>query len=315
VKNKMSFEHTNSHDQDSGHPLAHTPPVQSANNSDSMAAEGPELTLNVPNKYWMSLEQFNGDPDFVKRAENEFKISPFAPDDAEDGFARRDFLKLMGASIAMAGATGCIRRPSQNIIPYVKAPKEIIPGEAAYYASTWYDGSQVCGVIVKTLEGRPIKLEGNADFPINFGGLPARAHAEVLSLYDPDRLKTPKRNLLNKNRDNRETVAATFDAADTAISAQLKKGGVAVLLGSQPASISGANLLSEFAKVYGAGIYQLQDPSVQALRSAQKKSYGTAATPRYNLLKSRFTVTIDADILGTWLNPAKISAALSHLRV
>lgn len=158
-------------------------------------------------EYWMSLEQYAGDTEFAKRAENEFLSSPLANEDGKDGFARREFLKLMGASIALA-STACIRRPVQKIIPYAKAPLEVTPGIPNFYASTWFDGIEGYGTLVKTVDGRPIKLEGNPLHPMNQGGLNARAHAEVLSLYDPDRLRGPVRNLPNKTRTNRETISA-----------------------------------------------------------------------------------------------------------
>jgi MoCo/4Fe-4S cofactor protein with predicted Tat translocation signal len=256
-------------------------------------AAGPE--------YWMSLEQFQGDPEFAKRAENEFLASPFAS--SQDGFARRDFLKLMGASIALASA-GCIRRPVQHIIPYAQAPKEVTPGIPNLYASTWYDGVEGYGVIAKTLEGRPIKLEGNPSHPMNLGSLTARGQAAVLSLYDPDRLKGPVRNLQNAERTNRETISSTWETLDQAVVEELRQGSVAVLSSTRP-SPSERAAIGDFLKAYQGRWVQYDSLPADDVAEAQRRSYGRAVVPRYRIDRADLIVSIDADFLGTYLSPAE----------
>jgi molybdopterin-containing oxidoreductase family iron-sulfur binding subunit len=253
-------------------------------------------------EFWLGLEHYEGDPEFNKLAENEFLTSPLKSEDGQDGLARREFLKLMGASLTMASVS--CTRPVQRIIPYAQAPKEITPGEAAYYASTWVDGSEGYGVLVKTLEGRPIKVEGNPLHPMNKGKLPVRAHAEVLHLYDPDRLRAPKRNLSNKERTNYESIDTTFDAADAKIVAQLAKGGVAVLTPSLP-SPSLRAILSDFFKVYPGAHTEWDSFSAEDVREAQKRSYGHEVLPRYRFDKAQMIVSVDADFLGTYLSPVE----------
>lgn len=262
-------------------------------------------------KFWLGLEQYNQDTEFAKKAESEFLSSPYKEEDGKDGFARREFLKLMGASIAMA-TTGCIRRPVQHIIPYAQAPKEITPGEASYYASTWFDGTEGAGLLVKTLDGRPIKVEGNPNHPMNRGGLTARAHAEILSLYDPDRLRGPKRNLLNKARTSFETVNVKYEEADQKIQAALAKSPTAFLTPSIVSPSLNA-LLSEVSHLWGAKHFVVDSIS-SSVREAQKNSYGKEVLPRYRLDLAKIIVSIDCDFLGTYLSPAEFTRDFSQSR-
>lgn len=274
------------------------------NNDQKTTKTGPE--------FWLSLEQYNGDPEFARRAEAEFMSSPLRSEDGSDGVARREFLKLMGASIALA-TTACVRRPVQHIIPYAQAPKEVIPGIPNFYASSWYDGVEGYGLLVKTLEGRPIKLEGNPQHPMNKGSLVARSHAEILSLYDPDRLKGPVRNLQNKTRTNRETVSAKWDELDAAVVEELKKGGVAILSSTLPSPSTQA-MISDFLSVYPGRWVQYDSLPVDAVREGQRRSYGRAVLPRYRVDRAQMIVAIDADFLGTYIAPAEFMKQWSERR-
>ena len=264
--------------------------------------------------WWRSLDQYNGDPEFAKRAETEFMSSPFKTEDGKDGVARRDFLKLMGASVAMA-TTACIRRPVEHIIPYAQAPKEIIPGIPNFYASTWFDGTEGAGLLVKTLEGRPIKLEGNPLHPMNLGALPARAHAEVLALYDPDRLKAPSRNLQNKARTNYEGIGAKWDDIDAKVVDELgkSKGAVAILSSTLPSPSTRA-IIADFTKSYGGRWVQYDSQPVDAVIEAQRRSYGKAVLPRYRFDQAHFVVSIDADFIGTYISPTEFQRQWSKKR-
>lgn len=275
--------------------------------SQNTSTDTNEQTNAAPSgtQYWMSLEQWGKNPALAGRLENEFMSSPLAGEDAKDGFARREFLKIMGASVALA-TTGCVRRPQDHIIPYAKAPKEITPGEANFYTSTWFDGSEGGGLLVKTMEGRPLKVEGNPSHPMNVGGLSARVHAEVLGLYDPDRLQAPVRNLVNKERTNKESVSTTLDEADEKIVAALKGGGVAILSKSWP-SPSGHAIVDDFSRAYGARWVQYDALPLEAIRLGQKQSYGKAILPRYRFDAAKLVVSIDGDFLGTLISPAEFT--------
>lgn len=278
----------------------------SQENSQNTALE----TQPLGKQHWLSLEQWASDPAVAGRLENEFMSSPLS--ERQDGFARREFLKIMGAS-AMLATAGCVRRPAGHIIPYAKAPKEITPGEANFYTSTWFDGLEGAGLLVKTHEGRPIKVEGNPAHPMNRGRLPARAHAEVLSLYDPDRLRAPVRNLLNKERTNKESVSTTFEEADEKILAALKAGSAVLLTRSWP-SPSGRAIVGDFARAYGARWVQYDPLPMDAVRLGQKASYGREVLPRPRFDAAKMVVAIDADFLGTYLSPTEFTRQWSKRR-
>src|SRR5512138_1398406 len=103
---------------------------------------------------------------------------------------RRQFLKLVGTSAGAAAAAGCSDLP-EKLIPYVIQPEEITPGLAVIYASTCQECSTGCGVYARTREGRPVKLEGNPEHPINRGKLCARGQAALQRTYHPDRYRQP----------------------------------------------------------------------------------------------------------------------------
>src|SRR5262245_41616760 len=155
-------------------------------------------------KYWRSLEELADDDAFAAAIRREF---PEYADRLNDGPTRRQFLQLMGASLALAGVGGCVEQPQEKIVPYVRAPEQIIPGKPLYYATAMtHDGAGV-GLLVESHMGRPVKVEGNPSHPsvpevmraandaagpnqMRFGASNAFAQASVLSLYDPDRSQT-----------------------------------------------------------------------------------------------------------------------------
>jgi MoCo/4Fe-4S cofactor protein with predicted Tat translocation signal len=264
------------------------------------------------NTHWLTLEHYNNDPAFMKAAETEFMSSPLREGDGEDGVARRDFLKLMGASVAMATA-GCIRRPVQKIVPYNKQPEEVTLGISNFYTSTYFDGSEGLGLLVKTREGRPIKIEGNPSFPLNKGGLSVRSQASILSLYDPERLQGPQHNLFNEKRTNKDTVGIKWDNLDDKMVEQLKKGGAVVLTGNIP-SPSTRGLISDFTQGFKASHVVWEPLANEDIREGQKASYGEAVIPQYRFDKAKVIVSIDADFLGTWLSPVAFTRQFSNGR-
>src|ERR1051326_1145326 len=145
-------------------------------------------------KYWKGLGELNNDPELAKQNENEFaeKLPSdiFANENLnEASTSRRDFLKFLGFSVGAAALASC-ETPVTKTIPYVFKPEDVTPGVASWYASTFDDGHDYCSVLVKTREGRPIKIEGNPNSMITMGGTNARAQASVLSLYDKARYRS-----------------------------------------------------------------------------------------------------------------------------
>ncbi|HEX8350595.1 MAG TPA: TAT-variant-translocated molybdopterin oxidoreductase, partial [Hymenobacter sp.] len=140
-------------------------------------------------KYWKGIEELENTPDFMQSAFAEFMPVKESHESSDATSApRRDFLKLMGFGVAAATLASC-ETPVRKAIPYLNKPEEVDPSISNFYASTYFTGADYNAVLVKTREGRPIKLEGNPESPINNGGLSARAQAAVLSLYDGGRLQ------------------------------------------------------------------------------------------------------------------------------
>ncbi|MEQ1723560.1 MAG: TAT-variant-translocated molybdopterin oxidoreductase, partial [Pseudobdellovibrio sp.] len=204
-------------------------------------------------KYWRSFEDLNDTPEFNAALQTEFMSSPIREEAAKQGdndkWARREFLKLMGASVALTTAAGCIRRPVQKTVPYVKQPEEVVLGVSNWYTSTYFDGQEGFGLLVKSREGRPVHIEGNEKHPLNKGGVSSRAQASLLSLYDPERLQGPKRNLLNEKRTNKETVSVSWDDLDKKAVEELKKGSSYILSGNIASPATQA-VINDFGKAF-----------------------------------------------------------------
>jgi molybdopterin-containing oxidoreductase family iron-sulfur binding subunit len=288
----------------------------------------PASTERTPITYWTSLEQLNGDPELERHKGEEFWDKPerfFDADKAamEDGgkrpgpimeaagfvelgvlnnggaqsdLSRRDFLKLSAAAMAFATA-GCALRPTEKIIPYVKAPEEIVPGVANYYASTLLDAAGT-GVLVKTREGRPIKIEGNPDHPLSQGKLTASGQLSIFNLYDPDRLTGPVK-LTPGVRGPAQAIP--WQTADAEIGKALAeaKGKVVLLTGTihGPARV---RLAQNFASAFPGGQHVMADAwSYEATRSAQEKCYGAAVLPRLRFDRAEYVLSLGMDFLGS----------------
>ena len=141
---------------------------------------------NDGRRYWRSLDELADTPAFREMLHREF---PENASEWEDPVGRRAFLKLMGASLALAGVTGCTRQPKEEIWPYTKAPEEMVPGKPRYFATALPLQGYAQGVLVESHMGRPTKVEGNPDHPSSLGACDAWAQAAILGLYDPDRSK------------------------------------------------------------------------------------------------------------------------------
>jgi MoCo/4Fe-4S cofactor protein with predicted Tat translocation signal len=133
---------------------------------------------------WRSLEELSGTPEFTRYLQKEFPRQ--APRDMMP-LSRRDFMRLMGAAMALAGVGGCAFQPAEKIVPYVDAPEEQIPGIPLFYATAFTHNGHAMGVLAENHMGRPTKLEGNPDHPASLGRADIWAQAAILSLYDPDR--------------------------------------------------------------------------------------------------------------------------------
>ena len=262
-------------------------------------------------KYWLSLEDYKNSPAVQESIKKEFLS--FLPTQDEVSSSRREFLQIMGAGLALAG-TSCMRRPAEKLVPYVNRPADIIPGEANYYASSYYDGREGFSTLIKAREGRPVKIEGNeAAELLNGQALSPRACSYILSLYDPERLKGPRQNLFNDEKTNKETVSADFSQLDKIIAESLKKEGVALLTNRIP-SPSTQKLFKAFRSVFKAKHYVWDPLSMEDLVSAQRESYGQAVAPSYNISKAEFILALNSDFLGAYLSAAEFQRQFAKTR-
>ena len=143
------------------------------------AAKGPD--------YWRSLDEIAGTEGFQDFLHREF---PRQASEWEDVEGRRNFLKLMGASLALAGLGACTRQPTETIMPYVNQPESVVPGRPLYFASAFTVSGVARPILVESHMGRPTKIEGNPEHPASLGSTDATTQAAVLGLYDPDRSQT-----------------------------------------------------------------------------------------------------------------------------
>jgi len=252
-------------------------------------------------KYWKSVEELNENSSIVETLrQNEFveeiPVDEFLGNKGaleSSSTTRRDFLKYVGFSTAAASLAAC-EGPVIKSIPYVVQPKEIIPGVANYYATTIADGFDFASVLVKTREGRPIKIENNA-LATTKGNANARVTASVLGLYDSLRVGGPMKA--------GESISwSDFDNETGQKLNELKNSGKEIVLLTQTfASPSNAKLISEFKEAFGNVRHVVYDAiSESAALDAYQAKYGERGLANYDFEKAMTIVSVGADFLGDW---------------
>lgn len=258
-------------------------------------------TTSNNREYWKSLDEKYETPEFVEAMEKEFQSSPFKTEEEKGGLARRQFMKLMGASVAMSTAA-CVRRPVQKIIPYVDRPKDVVPGIANFYASALQVGPEVFPVTIKTREGRPLHIEGLSKGSQGRRGLSVQASSQILNLYDPDRIRKPTVNSQNpKKRGKKISVGRTWENLDKKVVEKLKGSGVEFLLNGS-ASPTLNDLVRNFASQFNIRVNRWSGFTAADEAQAFDKSYGQNFVPRLDPSRADFILSIDGDFLGVGVN-------------
>ncbi|MFL6233175.1 MAG: molybdopterin-dependent oxidoreductase, partial [Thermoanaerobaculia bacterium] len=227
--------------------------------------------------------------------------------------SRRDFLKLMGFSLGAAALASCTPIPERQAVPPLAlADGAPLPGVETWYATTCGGCGAGCGLLAKTRDGRPIKIEGNPSSPVSGGATCATGQAAVLSLYDDRRLRGP---LLQGRPASWAEVDAYVAPRLAAISAQsAARGGLALLTGTIH-SPSSRKLIAGFLARHPGSRHAVWEPvSFAATREANRRSFGRAVIPQYRFDRARRVVGIEADFLGTWLSPVEIAKAWARGR-
>lgn len=221
---------------------------------------------------------------------------------------RRDFLKLVGVGAGAAATTAC-SDPVESLVPYVVQPESVTPGVAVEYASTCTECPVACGLHVKTREGRPIKLEGNPDHPINKGRLCSRGQASLGRAYHPDRYPGPLK------RGAGGALAPTDrDSAQAAIVAKLKaSGGKTVILGG-PVGPTLGSVIDDFAAAAGAQRIVYEPFAHDALRAGTRAALGVASLPIVDVGRADLIVDLGSDFLDTGLSPTENARQFADAR-
>ncbi len=267
------------------------------------------LKIMSQKQYWKGLEEYNNTQAHQDAVKDEFNEPlPFDAGGSllEATAPRRDFLKYLGFSTAAAMLAASCEMPVRKAIPYAIKPEDIVPGVPNYYASTFVENGEYCAVIIKTRDGRPIKIEGNERSSITRGGTSARVQASVLSLYDTARLRQPY-------ADGHE---ATFAAIDRRILDGLKAAtGQAYLLTGTIISPTTREVINQFIARYPNVKHVMYDPiSYSGMLLANEASYGKRALPAYHFDRAQTVFSLGADFLGTWLSPIEYAKQYSTRR-
>jgi len=240
--------------------------------------------------YWRSLEELAATDEFRAFVEDEF---PNRTPDWNDPESRRRFLRVMGASILLVGASACTRQPKEVIVPYVRQPEEVVPGKPLFYATAMSVAGISTGVLVESHLGRPTKIEGNPEHPASLGATDAAMQASVLTLYDPDRSQTVTRD---GNVSDWGSFITSLTAARDA--AKPKNGaGVRILTGTVT-SPTLATQIQDFLGAFPQAKWHQYDPCGRhSARAGAMTTFGKPLNTIYRFDRADVIVSLEADFL------------------
>jgi molybdopterin-containing oxidoreductase family iron-sulfur binding subunit len=241
-------------------------------------------------EYWRSLEELAGSEEFQEMLHREF---PKGASEWLDGFSRRGFLKTMGASLALAGLTGCTRMPNTEIVPYVKQPENVVPGRPMFYATAFTLGGYASPILVESHLFRPTKVEGNPQHPASLGGTDVYAQASILDLYDPDRAQNI--TYLGEVRSWNGFMEAL--RGPMSVQKSIAGGGVRILTQTVSSPTLAAQIRSYLAANPMAKWHVYEPINRDNVYEGAKLAFGEPVETRYDLSKADVVVSLDADFL------------------
>src|SRR5271166_3748401 len=241
-------------------------------------------------EYWRSLEELAGSADFREALHREF---PKGASEWVDSVSRRGFLQVMGASMALAGMTGCVRLPLEPIVPYVRQPEEVVPGRPMFYATAMTLGGYASPLLVESHLGRPTKIEGNEQHPASLGGTDIFAQASILGMYDPDRSQSVV------SMGDQRSWQSFVTAIRGPLSAQKALQGAGIrILTPTISSPTLADQLRNFLKIYPQAKWHVYEPvNRDNVLEGAKMAFGQPVETRYDFEKADVIVSLDADFL------------------
>lgn len=263
--------------------------------------EETDNTMKEESGYWRSLREL-----YDQKSVTELKADEFMSGVTDDfqlselsSFSRRKFLALLSSSAAFAAAGCSTYRDKGEIVPYTKKPEEVTPGVANYYASTCAGCSQTCGILIKTREGRPIKIDGNPDHPVNQGKICSTGQASILNLYDPYRLRKP-----NHGSQSGKSGELSWKQIDSDVRNKLAQcstsGKQIAIITNSILSPTTKKVLSDFTSKYPTSkVYSYEYFHDENRRRAWNACYGNRNLPIVEWDKANVIVALESDFLGT----------------
>ena len=242
-------------------------------------------------EYWRSLEELAGSAEFQEMMHREF---PKGASEWLDAVSRRGFMKLMGASLAMAGMTACTKQPLEPIVSYVKQPEEAVPGRPLFYATAFSLSGYANPILVESHLYRPTKIEGNDKHPASLGGTDVFAQASILEMYDPDRSQTVT------HLGDERTWGSFLQTVRGALNAQKAVQGAGIrILTRTVSSPTLADQLRNFLKLYPQAKWHVYEPvNRDNVYEGARMAFGQPVETRYDFSKADVIVSLDADFLS-----------------
>jgi molybdopterin-containing oxidoreductase family iron-sulfur binding subunit len=258
-------------------------------------------------RFWRGIQELADTPEFRDHKENEF---PHGANDPGAKLDRRELMKVMAASAAFAGLTGCTKLPTQKIVPYVRQPEQIVPGKALFYATAVTLGGVATGVLVESHMGRPTKVEGNPDHPGSLGASDAFAQASVLGLYDPDRSQA----VIHDGRIGSWSVFQ--DALASALATEKSSNGSGLrLLTGTITSPSLADQIRAFLKTYPSAKWiQYESVTRDNIREGGRIAFGEYVNTVYRVDRADVILTLDSDFLTSGPGSIRYAREFSRKR-
>lgn len=262
-------------------------------------------------EYWRSLDDLASTKEFQELLVREFPQQAIGWNEDEDVHeGRRNFLKLMGASLALAGLTACTRQPTEHIAPYIRQPEELIPGKPLFYATATTLNGVASGVLVESHEGRPTKVEGNPEHPATLGALDCFSQASVLQLYDPDRAQT-----IVSQGEIKGWGDFLGSLREILAEQKLKNGAGIRILTETITSPAMADQLQNIRRLYpGAKWHQWEPAGPHSARAGASLAFGAPTNTYYDFSKANVIVSLDSDFLASGVASLRYARQFSARR-
>ena len=265
--------------------------MASPENKTNFASLRDSILSQSGKEYWRSVEEFVDAPEFEEFVAREY---PHEIEEWDNSLSRRNFVKVMGASLALAGLSGCVIQPPEKIVPYVKSPEGMLPGKPNFFATAMSIGGVATGLLAKSFEGRPVKVEGNPDHPGSRGSTDVLAQASILGMYDPDRSQEVT---YRGNPKNWETFMSELRGA---VEENRKDGGAGIRFLTE--TVTSPTLIDQFNKVKAelpnSKWVQYEPINQDNVQAGAKLAFGAPVRTIYKFDKAERILSLDADIFS-----------------